>query len=220
MEVVLVVVWGALVGMDLIAVGQVMIARPIIAGAVAGWILGDIQAGLVLGGILELFSLEVLPFGPVRYPDYGVGTVVGVFAAHGSPLVFGVGLGAALALMTALAGEASVQFVRRLNTRDVHARSEELDNGSWRALRRVHVRSLSREVLRGVLLTCTGLLIAFMFRSRGLMDPKILVGVHVAIVGVGLGTAVTVGLRAARVKLGVASFISGAVVGLLWVISS
>src|SRR6266516_8090724 len=35
-------VWGTLVGLDLVSVPQMMIARPIVAGPVAGAILGDL----------------------------------------------------------------------------------------------------------------------------------------------------------------------------------
>ena len=62
-------VWGALVGLDLATLAQVMIARPLVAGVVAGLIVGDVQSGLIVGAVLELFAMEVLPFGAARYPD-------------------------------------------------------------------------------------------------------------------------------------------------------
>ena len=37
--------------------------------------LGDPGSGLTAGIILELFALEVLPVGAVRYPDYGPASV-------------------------------------------------------------------------------------------------------------------------------------------------
>jgi mannose/fructose/N-acetylgalactosamine-specific phosphotransferase system component IIC len=43
--------WGTLVGLDLVSVPQMMIARPIVAGPVAGALLGDLATGLALGAV-------------------------------------------------------------------------------------------------------------------------------------------------------------------------
>src|SRR6266571_484656 len=50
------VVWGTLVGVDLVSLPQMMIARPLVAGTVAGAILGDIPTGLKLGVVFELLQ--------------------------------------------------------------------------------------------------------------------------------------------------------------------
>ena len=63
--------WGTLVGLDLVSVPQMMIARPLVAATVAGLILGDVETGLRLGVLFELFQLDILPVGAVRYPEYG-----------------------------------------------------------------------------------------------------------------------------------------------------
>src|SRR5207247_11006593 len=65
------VVWGTLVGVDLVSLPQMMIARPLVAGTVAGAILGDIPTGLKLGVVFELLQYDILPVGAVRYPEYG-----------------------------------------------------------------------------------------------------------------------------------------------------
>src|SRR5207247_819829 len=67
---------------DLVSVPQAMIARPIVAGPVAGAILGDLGTGLALGVLFELFQYDVLPVGATRYPEYGPATVAAVSAAH------------------------------------------------------------------------------------------------------------------------------------------
>jgi len=85
LAVVLLVGWGTLVALDLVSVPQAMLSRPLVAGTVAGWIVGDVEAGLRVGIVLELFALDVLPIGAVRYPDYGPATVVGVALAAGAP---------------------------------------------------------------------------------------------------------------------------------------
>ncbi|HXF96554.1 MAG TPA: PTS sugar transporter subunit IIC, partial [Gemmatimonadales bacterium] len=94
--------WGTLVGLDLVSVPQMMIARPLVAGAVAGLILGDLPAGLALGVLFELFQYDILPVGAVRYPEYGPATVAAVSAARFADGALGLGLGGLVGLFTAL----------------------------------------------------------------------------------------------------------------------
>jgi hypothetical protein len=86
-------VWGTLVGVDLVSLPQMMIARPIVAGAVTGAILGDIATGLKLGVMFELLQYDILPVGAVRYPEYGPATVAAVATAHAATGVLDWGLG-------------------------------------------------------------------------------------------------------------------------------
>src|SRR5207247_11329162 len=83
---------------DLVSLRQSMIARPIVAGPVAGSILGYLGTGLALGVLFELFQYDVLPVGATRYPEYGPATVAAVSAAHvaasGGGGALGIGLGA------------------------------------------------------------------------------------------------------------------------------
>ena len=78
------VVWGTFVGVDLVSLPQMTIARPLVAGTVAGAILGDIPTGLKLGVVFELLQYDILPVGAVRYPEYGPATVAAVATAHAS----------------------------------------------------------------------------------------------------------------------------------------
>src|SRR5439155_830264 len=78
----LLLAWGTLVGLDLVSVPQIMIARPIVAGPIAGALLGDVRTGLEVGVLFELFQYDVLPMGATRYPEYGPATVAAVSAAH------------------------------------------------------------------------------------------------------------------------------------------
>ncbi|MGH7535587.1 MAG: PTS sugar transporter subunit IIC, partial [Gemmatimonadales bacterium] len=111
----LLVGWGTLVGLDLVSVPQAMISRPMVAGAVAGVLTGDLEAGLRVGLLFELFALDVLPIGAVRYPDYGPATVAATALAAGAPWELGLGLSAALGLAVAILGGWSLQLVRRAN---------------------------------------------------------------------------------------------------------
>src|SRR5919108_4887813 len=97
-------VWGTLVGVDLVSIPQMMIARPLVAGTVAGAMLGDIPTGIKLGVIFELLQFDILPVGAVRYPEYGPATIAAVATAHATTGILGIGLGAVVGLVTGLIG--------------------------------------------------------------------------------------------------------------------
>ena len=72
------VVLGGLLALDATSVGQFMISRPLVAGTLTGWWLGDPALGLEIGAILELFHLAGVPAGGSRVPDTGPASVVAV----------------------------------------------------------------------------------------------------------------------------------------------
>jgi PTS system mannose-specific IIC component len=152
--------WGMLVGLDLVSVPQIMIARPLVAGTVAGAMLGDIGTGLRLGVLFELLQHDILPMGAVRYPEYGPATVAGVTAAHAAGGVLGLGLGAVVGLITGLLGGVSIHWVRRLNAAAVRRSAPRLDAGDVGVLVRVHVISILRDAARAALVTAVGLELA------------------------------------------------------------
>jgi PTS system mannose-specific IIC component len=157
-------VWGTLVGIDLVSLPQMMIARPLVAGTIAGAILGDIPTGLKLGVIFELLQYDILPVGAVRYPEYGPATVAAVATAHASAGVLGLGLGALVGLVTGLIGGITINVLRRVNSRIVHAAAAALESGDPRALVHVHVGGLLRDAARAAIVTATGLFLAWLAR--------------------------------------------------------
>lgn len=157
--------WGTLVGLDLVSVPQMMIARPVVAGAVAGLILGDLETGLRLGVVFELLQFDILPVGAVRYPEYGPATVAAVATAHAAAGTLGVGLGAVVGLVTGMLGGLSIHVLRRANARAVHAAAGPLEAGDPRALVRIHVAGILRDGLRAALVTAVGLALAATVRT-------------------------------------------------------
>lgn len=158
------VVWGTLVGLDLVSLPQMMIARPLVAGTIAGAILGDIPTGLKLGIVFELLQYDILPVGAVRYPEYGPATIAAVATAHASAGVLGLGLGALVGLVTGLIGGLTINLLRRVNSRIVHAAAAQLESGDPGALVRVHFGGLARDALRAALVTVAGLVLAWLAR--------------------------------------------------------
>jgi mannose/fructose/N-acetylgalactosamine-specific phosphotransferase system component IIC len=213
--------WGTLVGLDLVSVPQMMIARPIVAGPIAGAILGDVATGLQLGVLFELFQYDILPVGAVRYPEYGPATIAAVSAAHAATGTLGLGLGAVVGLITAIAGGASLQAVRRLNTRAVHRAAAALETGDPRVLERLHVAGILRDAARAALVTTIGLTLAQLARGSlvGTVSFRGVVLLNVAAVGAALaaGTAGTLRLvgRGPSLRWFAAGLVGGAAVAWL-----
>jgi PTS system mannose-specific IIC component len=190
-------VWGTLVGVDLVSLPQMMIARPLVAGTVAGAILGDIPTGLKLGVVFELLQYDILPVGAVRYPEYGPATVAAVATAHASSGVLGLGLGALVGLVTGLAGGLAINVLRRVNSRIVHAAAAQLESGDPGALVRLHVGGLLRDALRAALVTVFGLVLAWLARPLlgGVLTVRGAVLLAVAIVATALAAGAAGTLR-------------------------
>jgi len=166
--------WGTLVGIDLVSVPQMMIARPLVAGTVAGAILGDIETGLKLGVVFELLQYDILPVGAVRYPEYGPATVAAVATAHAAAGALGLGLGAVVGLMTGLLGGITIHLMRRINSRIVNRASVALESGDPRVLLRLHVGGILRDGARAALVTALGLALAWTVPPHitGVLTPR------------------------------------------------
>jgi PTS system mannose-specific IIC component len=217
--VLLLMVWGTLVGLDLVSVPQAMISRPLVAGTVAGWLAGDVEAGLRVGVVLELFALDVLPIGAVRYPDYGPATVVAAALAAGAPWELGLGLSVGMALVLAILGGWSLQFVRRWNARAIQRRAAALAAGESGAIRRLQHGGLLRDALRGAVLTGAGLAVAWAAARWISLDRRTAVGLTLLAIGAGLsaaaGGAVRSAGRGARLKWLVAGLGAGTLLAVL-----
>ncbi len=167
--------WGTLVGLDLVSVPQVMIARPLVAGAGAGLLLGDVGSGLLVGLLFELFQYDILPVGAVRYPEYGPASIAAVVVAQGvDGAALGLGLGSVVGLVTAMVGGLSLHVLRRINARVVHAAAARLESGDPAALVRLHTAAIARDAARALLVTALGLALAWALRVAiaGALSPR------------------------------------------------
>lgn len=197
LQLLLLLAWGTVVGLDLVSVPQALISRPLVAGCVAGWIAGDVEAGLRAGVLFELFALDVLPIGAVRYPDYGPATVAAAALGAGVPWELGLGLGATLGLVLAVLGGGTLQLVRRLNAVAIQHRAAALAAGESSAIRRLQYGGLLRDAARGAALTALGLAAAWAL-TRGLrLDRATALGLTLVNIGCALAAVVNGAVRSA-----------------------
>jgi PTS system mannose-specific IIC component len=208
-------VWGTLVGLDLVSVPQAMIARPLVAGTVAGWLAGDVHTGLRVGVLFELFALDVLPVGAVKYPDYGPATIAAVVLGAGSIWQLSLGLSVALGLVLALLGGWSLQVVRRWNARAIQQRAAALAAGESSAIRRLQYGGLLRDALRGFILTLLGLVVALAMKDRVRLDEQTQLALTLVAIGSALAAAANGAFRSSGRSARLKWLVAGAGAGVL-----
>ncbi|HLB54868.1 MAG TPA: PTS sugar transporter subunit IIC [Gemmatimonadales bacterium] len=151
------IIWGTIVGLDLASVLQGLLSRPLVAGGIAGWIIGDPVAGLTIGGTLELFALDVLPVGSARYPDYGAATVAAVALGAWQAWPSALGPSVLLGLVLGQLGGWAIVAHRRVNAKALASLAPRLDRGDPGVAARLHLLGLSSDLARSATLAVLGL---------------------------------------------------------------
>src|SRR6185295_11510572 len=147
-----VLIWGTLVGLDLVSVPQGLLSHPLVAGTITGVIVGNTPAGLVSGALLELYALEVLPIGATRYPDFGVAAVASGMVAASFDAALWPGVAGLVGLPTALLGGWSLHRLRRRNAISVQHRLARVANGEAKAIWELQRNGLIRDAGRALAL--------------------------------------------------------------------
>jgi mannose/fructose/N-acetylgalactosamine-specific phosphotransferase system component IIC len=152
MELLLVALAGGVLALDATSVGQFMVSRPLVAGALTGWILGDPGTGLVVGTFLEAYLLVSVPSGGSRHPEGATATVVAVAAASAADTAGAIPLAVAAGLVWGQLGGFTVTVQRRLNGRIV----PEPDARDPSRVALAHGAAIASDFVRGALVTLVG----------------------------------------------------------------
>lgn len=155
MELLVLALVGGLLALDGTTVGQLMVSRPIVAGTLAGWVLGVPGAGFAVGAILEVYLLVSFPVGGSRFPEGAPATVVAVATAASSPLPGAEALGVATGLIWGHLGGISISWLRGLNARLVPEPGVPV---SPRRVVATHLAGIGLDLVRGSLVTVSGVL--------------------------------------------------------------
>ena len=143
---------GGLLALDATSVGQFMVSRPLVAGLLTGWVVGDPTLGLVVGALLELYLLVSFPTGGARFPEGATATVVAVATASVSGAVGAVPLAVAVGLVWGHLGGISITWQRRLNGHLV----PEPETPHPERVSRAHLAAVGLDFLRGAVITAVG----------------------------------------------------------------
>lgn len=198
--------FGAVVGLDGTSFPQVMISRPLVAGTLTGALFGRPLEGLVIGFIMESFSLITLPIGAARYPESGTAAVAAVGAYMAAmdpglvpgPIVLAVVFGFSWEWV---AGETVVLQRRsngRLLTRHGTLAAEQLS--------RAHITAMAIDFVRGGIVAASGALTGYgllaVLGGRWGLPESITLGVTTLLVATMIGTTLPLfgGARARRLS--------------------
>jgi mannose/fructose/N-acetylgalactosamine-specific phosphotransferase system component IIC len=152
MELLQIALVGGVLALDGTSLGQFMISRPLVAGALTGWVVGDPTLGLLVGAVLELYLLVSFPSGGARFPEGATATVVAVAVAGAADSPGAVPLGVAAGLVWGQVGGFSISWLRRVNGRFVlQPDATHLDR-----LMAAHVGAIVLDFVRGTVVTLVG----------------------------------------------------------------
>lgn len=135
-QIVLLTLLAALSGIDPY-IGGWQLARPAIAGFLAGLIMGDLSVGLTVGATLQLMVLGVGTFGGASIPDFGtgaiIGTALGVISGKGMEFAIGVSVpvGLLLVQLDILARFCNVYFVHRIDRHIENEDFHKINREAW-----------------------------------------------------------------------------------------
>ena len=184
---------GGVLGLDVVSFPQAMFSRPLVAATLAGALAGSAVDGLLVGAVLELISLETLPVGASRYPEWGSASVVAgvLFAGFPAEPAGALMVAVAGALCTAAVGGWTMVLLRRLNAAWAARHRSALEAGSPKTVIGLQLFGLTADLMRALLLTFIALLvlvpIAHAVLPRWSLGPRlsrsVVVGCAAAVAG-------------------------------------
>lgn len=138
---------GAALCLDRIFI-QIMVSRPIVIAPVAGFMLGNPYAGLIIGAILELFWIDRIPVGIYIPPNDSIAAVLAVSLA----VLTGQAAGAVLPDLMALSVLVAIPFgfaVKLIDVRIVQANNR-LSDQALEDAKAHNFRAIERKVYWGL----------------------------------------------------------------------
>ncbi|MBS7132461.1 MAG: PTS sugar transporter subunit IIC [Clostridium sp.] len=111
LQIILLTVLAFIKHVDYYGIPMLFVNYPVFWGLFSGFIVGDIQTGLVVGGTIQLMALGVAGFGGSSVPDYGTTAIIAT--ALGS--IVGIEAGLALGIPVGMLGVQFDVIVKILN---------------------------------------------------------------------------------------------------------
>lgn len=208
---------GAALALDQWPAVHSMASRPVVAGMLAGWILGAPAEGALWGAVFEIAFLGVLPVGAARVSDAALGALAGtVVAVVGrTEDLYPAALAVAVAFAAAQLGGMVDRFQRRANGRLAEWAGERVSEGELGAPGRAVARALARGAALGAVQTVAAAGAGiFLLRFVGTTPWAGRLPAPV-VVAAGLAMAAAAGLRlfAAPTRAARAGFLAGCAAG-------
>ena len=146
---VLVVVVAFLAGLEGI-LDQFQFHQPIVACTLIGLVTGNLEAGIILGGSLQMIALGWANIGAAVAPDAALASVAAaiIMVLGGDFTKTGIGVAQAVAIPLAVAGLFLTMIVRTLSVGLVHTTDASAKKGDFKAVERAHFVALLLQGLR------------------------------------------------------------------------
>jgi len=202
---------GGALGLDDTAVGQTMVSRPIVAGALAGLVAGSLPLGFLLGVFLECVYASRFKVGGARVPDATTAAVIGATVAALEPTAGGLALGLVAALLFGEVGGRVTMAFRRWVGRLVPLQKD--DPMPPGRLGRLHATLVTADFVRGAAFTGLALTTIPLWRALSRSWP-LDADATLGMVGVAAATALGVlwgagpGGRTRVILMGLGLFVS------------
>ena len=148
-SIILVLIIAFLAGLDGI-LDQYQFHQPLVSCTLIGLVTGHLEAGLMLGGALQMIALGWANIGAAVAPDIALAaTAASVIMIKGGDFTkTGVGVAQAVAIPLAVAGLALTMIVRTISVAIVHGADSAAKNGNIRAVETAHFTALILQGLR------------------------------------------------------------------------
>ncbi|WP_049496146.1 PTS mannose/fructose/sorbose transporter subunit IIC [Streptococcus pseudopneumoniae] len=146
---VLVVAVAFLAGLEGI-LDQFQFHQPIVACTLIGLVTGNLEAGIILGGSLQMIALGWANIGAAVAPDAALASVAAaiIMVLGGDFTKTGIGVAQAVAIPLAVAGLFLTMIVRTLSVGLVHTADAAAKKGDFKAVERAHFIALLLQGLR------------------------------------------------------------------------
>lgn len=147
-QMILVVLIAFIAGVDGI-LDEFQFQQPLVACTLIGLVTGNLTAGVVLGGTLQMIALGWANIGAAVAPDAALASVASaIILVLGGQGVKGVGSAIAIAIPLAVAGLALTMIVRTVAVPIVHAMDAAAREGNLRKVEMWHIVAICLQGLR------------------------------------------------------------------------
>ncbi|MBL1225507.1 PTS mannose/fructose/sorbose transporter subunit IIC [Enterococcus sp. BWR-S5] len=147
-SIVLVILVAFLAGMEGI-LDEFQFHQPLVACTLIGLVTGNLEAGIVLGGTLQMIALGWANIGAAVAPDAALASVASaIILVLGGQGVKGVPAAIAIAVPLAVAGLVLTMIVRTLAVPIVHLMDAEAEKGNIRGVELWHIVAVAMQGVR------------------------------------------------------------------------
>ncbi len=168
-QVILVVIVAFFAGMEGI-LDQFQFHQPLVACTLIGLVTGNLEAGIILGGSLQMIALGWANIGAAVAPDVALASVASsIILVLGGQGKEGVSTAIAIAVPLAVAGLFLTMVVRTLAVPVIHMMDKAADEGNFRKVELLQIAAL---VMQGLRIAIPALLLLFISPEivRGLLE--------------------------------------------------